>query len=180
MNGSLDRARLHELLEELSRELERRRVRGHVYIVGGAAMTLGYSRERSTHDVDARIERGHGAVTDAARDIGRRHGLGDSWLNKQATHYMPRASDSRARTLYDSPYLVVTGASAEHMLAMKLEAGRDTDEDDVAALVRTLRITTAAQALAVHARLFPESKQGERAKSLLESAIQATNETDKR
>ena len=135
MGGFLDRATLNELLDELARALERKRVRGHVYLVGGAAMMLAFSRERSTHDADARIESGHGAVIEAARAIGRKHGIGESWLNEQATHYMPRARDERARTLYDSPYLVVTGASAEHMLAMKLEAGRDTDQEDVAKLV---------------------------------------------
>ncbi len=171
MGGFLDRATLNELLDELARALERKRVRGHVYLVGGAAMMLAFSRERSTHDADARIESGHGAVIEAARAIGRKHGIGESWLNEQATHYMPRARDERARTLYDSPYLVVTGASAEHMLAMKLEAGRDTDQEDVAKLVETLGITTPGQGLAIHARLFPDSNQRERAETLLEAAV---------
>ena len=173
MHGSLDRARLLDLLDELARALEGRRIRGHVYVVGGAAMTLGFSRERTTHDVDARIEEGHGAVTEAAREIGRRHGLGDSWLNEQATHYMPKADDARASTLYDSPYLVVTGASAEHMLAMKLEAGRDADEEDVATLVRKLKIATTEQGLAIHAKLFPHSERHERAAALLNTAMRA-------
>ena len=172
MRGFLDRATLNGLLDELARALERKRVRGHVYIVGGAAMTLAFSRERSTHDVDARIEEGHGAVIEAARAIGRKHGVGESWLNEQATHYMPRAKDERARTLYDSPNLVVTGASAEHMLAMKLEAGRDADQEDVARLVEILGITTPGQGLEIHAALFPDSGEGERAEALLEAALQ--------
>ena len=172
MRGFLDRATLNGLLDELASALERKRVRGHVYIVGGAAMTLAFSRERSTHDMDARIEDGHGAVIEAAREIGRQHGLGESWLNEQATHYMPRARDVRASTLYDSPYLVVTGASAEHMLAMKLEAGRDADQEDVARLVEILGITKPGQGLAIHATLFPDSSERERAESLLEAALQ--------
>ena len=173
MAGSLDHDSLVELLDELARALERKRVRGHIYVVGGAAMTLSFSRERSTHDVDARIEHGHGAVTDAAREIGRTHGLGDSWLNEQATFYMPQAKDHRARTVYDSPFLVVTGASPEHMLAMKLESGREADADDVAQLVQTLQITTPEQGLAIHANLFPESNRRERAEGLLHTAIRS-------
>ena len=106
--GSLDRAKLIELLDELAEALKRKQVRGHVYIVGGAVKTLAFLRNRSTRDVDARIEEGDGAVMEAAGAIGRKHGVGESWLNEQATHYMPKARDRRAQTLYDSPYLVVT------------------------------------------------------------------------
>ena len=37
---------------------------------------------------------------------------------------MPPARDDRARTVFNTPGLVVTGASAEHMLAMKIDAAR--------------------------------------------------------
>ena len=72
---------------------------------------------------------------------------------------MPRAQDERASTLYDSPYLDVTGASAEHMLAMKLEAGRDADQEDVMRSVEILEITTPGHGLAIHATLFPDSSE---------------------
>ena len=51
-------------------------------------------------DVDARIDAGHSRLTEAVRRVGRRHGLGDSWLNEQATTAMPHAADVRARMLY--------------------------------------------------------------------------------
>lgn len=63
---------LVEAFRELSWELRRARVRGHVYIIGGAAMALGFDLRRHTMDVDALIEEGHGHVTDAVRRIGRR------------------------------------------------------------------------------------------------------------
>ena len=90
-------------------------------------MALCFDSRRSTHDVDARISSGHGPVTLAARRIARREGLPESWLNEQATIYMPSTPDTHAPTVYDSPSLVVTGASAEHVLAMKLESGRAED-----------------------------------------------------
>ena len=45
---------------------------------------------------------------------------------------LPQGSDQRAATLYQSQYLTVTGASAKHMLAMKLVAGRLKDHGDIA------------------------------------------------
>ena len=35
---------------------------------------------------NARIDKGHYELTKAVQEIGRRHGLGDTWLNDQATH----------------------------------------------------------------------------------------------
>ncbi len=120
-------------------------------------MTLAYRRDRSTHDIDARIDSGHSATVDAVREIARERGLPESWLNEQATSYMPREADARAPTLYNSPYLVVTGASAEHMLAMKLESGRNTDRQDVETLLDHLAIRGPDEAIRIHERLFPDS-----------------------
>ena len=66
MSGSLDRDALLDLLDDLSRRLERARVRAHIYVIGGAAMTLSFRRDRTTHDMDARIEK----TRQRARDIG--------------------------------------------------------------------------------------------------------------
>ena len=120
-------------------------------------MTLAYRRDRSTHDIDARIDSGHSATVNAVREIARERGLPESWLNEQATSYMPREADARAPTLYNSPYLVVTGASAEHMLAMKLESGRNTDRQDVETLLDHLAIRGPDEAIRIHERLFPDS-----------------------
>lgn len=171
MTGGWDRDALQALLEELSVELGRAGARAQIYVIGGAAMSLGFDRRRATHDVDARIETGHGALTEAVRRVARRRGLAESWLNEQATASIPRAPDGRAGTLYESEYLTVTGASAEHVLAMKLEAGRDTDVADTATLMRHLGLTTPGEAMAIHARLFPESRRSERAAAVAARAL---------
>ena len=171
MRGSLDRETLIDLLDELSRRLERRRVRAQVYVIGGAAMSLAFDRARTTHDVDARIDSGHGALTEAVREIAHERGLTGTWLNEQATANIPRASDTRAQTVYESEYLTITGASAEHILAMKLEAGRRTDIDDVATLIGHLGIIIAEEALAIHGRLFPESTRGSKAREIVEHVL---------
>ena len=176
MTGSLDREALIGLLDDLAGRLERRNVRAQVYIVGGAAMSLAFDRTRTTHDVDARIEAGHGALVEAVQEIARERGLPGTWLNEQATSTMPKAPDTRARTVYDSPWLTITGASAEHILAMKLESARETDRGDIETLVGCLKIRSVSDGMRVHEELFPESGRRSRAEQILREAL-ATHAT---
>ena len=175
VHGSLDRRNLTELLDDLSRRLRRAGVRASVYIVGGAAMTLAYRRDRSTHDIDARIDSGHSATVNAVREIARERRLPESWLNEQATSYMPREPDARAPTLYNSPYLVVTGASAEHMLAMKLESGRNTDRQDIETLLDHLELRRPDEAARIHERLFPDSTRKDDVGRLLSDILRTSS-----
>ena len=86
---------------------------------------------------------------------------------------MPREADARAPTLYNSPYLVVTGASAEHMLAMKLESGRNTDRQDVDTLLDHLEIRGPDEAVRIHERLFPDSARKDDVVRLLKDILNA-------
>ena len=70
---------------------------------------------------------------------------------------MPPARDDRARTVFDTPGLVVTGASAEHMLAMKIDAARNSDEDDIGVLVDQLGITSADQVFQIYRTVQPHT-----------------------
>jgi len=47
MGGPLDRERIVKLFDELSAELRFTRTRAQIYIVGGAAMSLAFDRERT-------------------------------------------------------------------------------------------------------------------------------------
>ena len=169
--GALDRDTVHQLFEELADELAQARVRACIYIIGGAAMTMAYQRDRTTQDVDTRIDDGHQAVLTAVSTIARRHGLPTNWLNEQAIAYLPAPPDRRTPVVFDSPHLIITGASAEHLLAMKLEASRRTDQADIATLLRTLDIRDANAAMAIHADLFPFSEQADRARKILAATL---------
>ncbi|MXY79187.1 MAG: nucleotidyl transferase [Chloroflexi bacterium] len=171
MSGPLDRERLVKLFDELSAELRFSRTRAQIYIVGGAAMSLAFDRERTTRDVDARIDTGHSRLVEAVRKVGRRHGLGDTWLNDQATTAIPRAADRRAETLYQSPHLTVTGASARHLLAMKLLAGRNKDREDVAVLAEHLKLKEPDDAIRIYKDLFPDEKLKPQARQVLDWAF---------
>lgn len=173
MNGSpskpLSKDDMHALFDTLSERLRRKRARANIYLVGGAVMALAFDRERITGDIDARIDAGHGALVEAVQEIAAERGLATNWLNEQAVSAIRETPDVRARTLYATEHLVVTGASAEHMLAMKLEAGRGRDASDIATLVRMLRLRTPEEGVAIHRRLLPHSNKNTRA--LMEDAL---------
>ena len=50
---NLDRSRIEQLLRVLDQVLARKGATADIYLVGGAAMALGFDAERSTRDVDA-------------------------------------------------------------------------------------------------------------------------------
>lgn len=171
MSGSLDRSRIMKLFGELSEELERQGLRGHVYLVGGAALVAGYGRKRSTRDVDARIVYEKQGVTEAARRLAEKYDLPANWLIENATLFIPHKEDSQAATVFNSPGLVVTGASARHLLAMKIDAGRPEDIDDIRWLLEQLRIDDIDEALAIHRETYPHSALRSTSRSRLEEAF---------
>ena len=146
---------LKEAFHELSVELRWQRIRAHVYIVGGAAMALGFDSRRQTMDVDALIREGHGPVVEAVRRIGRRRGWPDAWLNEEAVPAIPRGKEGRARTVYGDRNLVVTAASAEHLLAMKVRAARLKDRKDIAFLAKRLGFSSGREVFDLHDEAFP-------------------------
>lgn len=171
MSGSLDRSRIMKLFGELSEELERQGLRGHIYLVGGAALVAGYGRKRSTHDVDAKIVYEKQGVTEAAKRLAEKHDLPTNWLNENATRFIPHKEDSQAATVFNSPGLVVTGASAKHLLAMKIDAGRPEDIEDIKWLLEQLRIENIDEAVEVHRETYPHSTLLSTSRSRLEEAF---------
>ena len=129
------------LLEEVADLLQRNRTRGEVFVIGGGAMILaGYGDNRVSQDIDGLITVGHGQVVAAVREVAQRRGLPSSWLNEQATVYMPEAPDNDAVTVFEHPNLQVTAASAPYLLAMKLLADRPQDQLDATVLARRLNL----------------------------------------
>ncbi|MCY4601812.1 MAG: hypothetical protein OXF27_18055 [Acidobacteria bacterium] len=149
MSGPLGREQFIEPFEELSSELARRGGRAHVYVFGGAAMSVAFDRGRTTVDIDVRVDSGREKLMAADEAVGHRHGFEAGWFSEPLAVVLPQGSDQRAATLYQSQYLTVTGASAKHLLAMKLVAGRLKDHGDIAVLCRKLGLTNERQALRI-------------------------------
>ena len=168
---TFDREELTRLLDEVSEQLRHRRTRAQIYVIGGAAMSLAFSRDRRTEDIDARIDTGHSELIKAARHVARRHNLPETWLNEQATSFIPGRRDQTARTVYQSHNLTVTSASPKHLLAMKLYSARRKDERDVQRLVQELDIRKPDEAIAIYEELFPDEPLRGRALELLNDAL---------
>lgn len=157
---ALDRQALQRALDGLSRHLAERDVRAHVYVVGGAAMVLAHGSARLTRDIDALAIDRRDEVLAAAEEVADEHGLAPNWLNdavRTAQWPTPRQM-GRTSVVYDSPHLVVTGASAEQLLAMKIRAGRE----DIELLIRRLGISTLLHVQAIHDAVFPHDSIPER------------------
>ena len=156
MNPALDRDGLIEALEALDEELRRQERRTHIYLFGGACVSLSFDRNRVTGDIDVHVREEHGAVQDAILKIARQREWPTTWMNEQGTQKLPRTADTRAKVLYQSPHLVVTGASAEHIIAMKMRAGRNIDWQDIETVARQSGIESAEELERIHDAVFPD------------------------
>lgn len=151
----LSRDQVVGLLTELGATLSRDGLRADLYVVGGAAMALTVDTRRITRDIDAVFLSGTVGLLSAAREIALRHGLNDDWLNDNVKAVLgdPMQPD-RDPLEFTVPGLTVAVASPEHLLAMKMIAGRDKDVDDLAALFEHLGITTPEAAVQIVERVF--------------------------
>ena len=76
----IDRDRIRFLLIELGSRLAARGLEARIFLVGGAAMALAYSRTRITRDLDAVFEPKREICDEVAR-MADEFGLPDGWLN---------------------------------------------------------------------------------------------------
>lgn len=149
---------IRALLGEISEELAHRGTQAHMFIVGGAAMALGYDARRVTQDVDA-VFSSAPTVRAIAATLAEQHQLDQSWLNDGAKGFMP-GDDPNARTVFESSSLLVQVASPEYLLAMKLHSGRaERDIDDAVVLFNALGYDRAEQAFDLLERLYPGQLQ---------------------
>jgi Nucleotidyltransferase of unknown function (DUF6036) len=163
----LDRAMITETLRRLGERLAYRGIVADLYVFGGAAMALAYDLRRSTRDVDALVQP-HGAVLAEAEAVALELGLPRWWLNEQASAYVAPGADTQAPLVFDHPGLRVHAASAPHLLAMKVLAGRRRDVYDIRLLADHLGLRAAQEVRAVCADVFPDELLPKRSELLLE------------
>lgn len=167
----LTEADIRSALLELAERLSARRSQGRLYIAGGAAMALAYDSEKLTRDIDAAIVHGHGAVIGSVREIAHSRGWPSTWLNEQATPYMPRVPDRHGRVVFDHPALKVVAASARHMLAMKVRAARSSDVADTKRLLDKTGLSEPEEVLTLVESVFPGEPLGPRHRRWLEDVL---------
>ncbi|MHB8378608.1 MAG: DUF6036 family nucleotidyltransferase [Acidimicrobiales bacterium] len=151
----LGRRELLQALAELDQELGNLKVRGEVFIVGGAAMAIAYNTRRATADVDAVFVPSSEVLTAASR-VAEKLNLEPDWLNDGAKAFMP-GEDKDQIGVYEGQNLSVAAASPQYLLAMKLMASRvERDQDDIRELYRICGLTTAKQGIDLLVSYYPE------------------------
>lgn len=149
----MDRDAIVQALTLLGRKLEERGLQGEMYVVGGAAMALGYALRRSTRDVDAVFEPKM-EIYRAANEVATELGLPAGWLNDAVKGYLA-GEDPLATPVLEVPGLRCLVASPRILLALKVLAHRvGEDEDDVRLLAAHLGLATADQVLEVAESVF--------------------------
>ena len=162
---------MRDALREVAEHLQRSGVQGRLYVAGGAAMALAYDAERLTRDIDAAILHGHNAVMNAVRAVAGARGWPSTWLNEQATTYMPQVPDRHSQVVFDHSALQVAVASPAHMLAMKARAARAQDIADVANLLDRCGLSTAEQVDDIVQAVFGGEPLGLRQRRWIEDLI---------
>jgi len=127
-----------------------------IQIVGGAVMVTEYGARDSTADVDAFDYTPHGAVERAAALVAVEMGLPRSWLNQQASAFVPRCADWRRSHGFDHPNLHLYVIAPEQLLAMKVRAGRPTDAEDITTLCRIVGIANVGEVERVVRAAYPD------------------------
>ncbi len=149
----MDRAEIIRLLSELGRRLAADGVTGELYVVGGAAIALGFDERRSTRDIDAVFEPKVAIYAEAAR-MADEYVLASGWLNDAVKGFLA-GPDAEASVVLEVPGLRVSTASARMLLALKVLAHRvGEDEADVALLAGHLGLSDASSVLAVAEEVF--------------------------
>lgn len=137
---------IRELLIELGDELATAGQVGELFLVGGAALALGYSGRESTHDIDGLFEPKREMYAAAAR-VAERRGLQVDWLNDAMKGFL-HGDDPDRQLVLEHPALAVYVASPRYLLAMKLRSARiERDADDIALLLGVCGISDSGEAL---------------------------------
>ena len=171
MPEPIDRGHLRDALHRLAELLAREGTVGEIYIFGGAAMVLGYRARFATRDVHALFEPRE-KIHRAAVEVAEEMGLPRWWLNDQATEYLPRSRDEKARLLFDHPNLRVTVVSPEHLLAMKALAARTyADLDDIKLLCEMRSVTDVREVEEICQRIYPDEPLSDRSRIVIEDIL---------
>ncbi len=157
---------LREAFTALDRRLRRLHLTADIFVFGGAAMVLGFDARPATRDVDA-VWHPHTAVLQEAWAVADDLGLPRSWLNDQASAYLPSGPRSGDAVAFGGSALRITLASAELLLAMKARASRRGDLTDIRLLSAHLGLDTAAAVIA-HAESIFDEPLGDRQRMAIE------------
>lgn len=177
-DGQLSREQILTALSELNGALAERGLVGEICLFGDAAMVLAYNARPATRDVDALFAPAT-EVRNAAREVGERLGLGDSWLNDGVKGFLSSRHEIQPANLPQFPNLRVLMPVPAYLLAMKClasriaqEAGEADDVRDIRFLIARLELKSAAAVLEIIAQYYPPERIPVRAQFLIETLFE--------
>ena len=156
-------------LAELGQELQNLHVPQpiHILLVGGAFMLTQLHNRSTTNDVDVILKDVDDPTTSplyhifkaAVRQVASNNALSNAWLNDLIGDFLREASNVPEGTLWRKyAMLEVYVPASEYILALKLLAGRQKDQNDILALSQQLQIQTREQAQRLLDRYIPNKK----------------------
>jgi len=177
--GMFDRPTIKRLIGELGARCAARGLTVEMFLVGGAAMALAYSRERATRDLDAIFEPTM-AVYEEARYLADKHGLPPDWLEDAVKGLMPDGADDGEQVRLYREGISVAVASPSYLFAMKAVAARlEDDGDDLLTLARILGITNVEQAFSVLEHFYGPGRLTAKTSLFVESLLGAAGPVEK-
>ena len=136
---SLDLNTLGPVLQSLNEKLlQMKEIRELIVCGGGALLVLGII-ERQTRDIDVISPEIDPLLQELAAQIGKEFGLEKGWLNNgpaSLVRDLERGWAERVRPIFHGSALTVKTLSVRDLLATKLYAYCDRDEDDLSDILR--------------------------------------------
>lgn len=162
---------IESLLTDLGRQCASRGINVEMFLVGGAAMALAYSRKRVTRDLDAVFEP-KTAVYAVAQRMADERGLPRDWLNDAVKGVLPDGPDTGEQVTYSADGIEVMIASPEYLFAMKAASARqEADTADLLILAELLAVRTAEQAFELVERFYEASRLSAKSQFFLQAAF---------
>ena len=162
----LEPAEVREILSELVKRLDARGEEAVIHVIGGAAIALMNPARVATEDVDGYIRLAD--ASDVLAELERDYDLTSGWFNWRAQGLQPPvAGPDMWQEVYREGSVSLLAATRESLLAMKLNAGRTKDTNDIIWLLGELGITEYADA----ERIFEEHYPGDVLKPATEQRL---------
>lgn len=173
MPRALTPAELEQALAVLGERMAERQLEATFYLVGGAAMSIGYlPNRRLTDDIDAKVK-GFEQIQPLVEEMAVEFGYRSDWLNTAAAKLISQMNADSDwilwRTIGGATFYI---ASPELLLAMKVMASRvNRDVDDIAALMSHLNLTSFDAVSYVFEHYFPGELPPAKARNLVQAIL---------
>ena len=153
---ALTRQQIEKYLREVGEELHAQGLRGEILIVGGAFMALVLRARNTTKDVDAIVVSDSRPLREAVGRVAQRHALPANWLNDAVKGFVHKQPPSRLWAEYPGLRVYVPGT--DYVFAMKADAARPEDRNDLLKLRDELHLRNAEEAMQVVERYVPANR----------------------